>query len=598
MVQIPCAASVWDHNQGMKTVKRYGSTAITRSGRVVAWLAVSVFFVLTPASVAGDLDDLEDRIAREIEEDIAEHAEEALEEEIADHAEDDVLEDIAEDIEDALEDQLKLEERLQRDIEDDLEDALEDALKLEEDLADDLADEIEEAEVRLAEELEDAARALEDAEKKLADDLERAERDRLRELDDLEDQARRLARQHERELEDARKSAEDEAKDLRKTQAREMVGLDDFLNENDEPAIPGEVLILVEAEQVSRLTDLGVVIAEAQGLESLGLVLLTLRAPNDEALAEVLSRLPDDLDQTLFDYNHLYTLDSEAPRIREIAPPMNGATPLELASHLGFKTSSHADLSVGLIDTAVDASHPCLKTASIEQASFVPDYTMEVTEHGTSVASILLADTSCGLSGLVEGAQLYSASVFYQAERGGQVASVSGLVRAIDWLIRKDVSVINLSLSGPANELLHRAVREAAERGILVVAAVGNAGPAAPPRYPAAYPEAIGITAADSDNIIYRRAGRGRHVAFTAPGVDVAVAVPGGFAVRSGTSIATPFASALLLEAVGTTSGPGLLQRFQKSTLDLGAPGFDEVYGYGLVQMPKVQQAHSGQGSR
>lgn len=513
------------------------------------------------AVLAKDIEDIEADIAEELEESIAAELEEQIEEETSGKAEEDIMEDLAEDIQDDLEEQMKLEERLQRDQEDDLEEAL----KIEQDMEEDLADELEKAE------------------KDLVDDLERVEKKRLEGLEDQADATEDAAKEREKEAEQLDKKRQGRPKGLAE--------LDEFLEEHEEPAIPGERLFLVEADEVQRFEDLGVDIAESRKLEGLGLVLLTVRGIDDDIVKDGMPKIPDELDDTLSDRNHLYTLDSEPGELRADTIDLATNNPARYAGILGLPTPILARSAIGLIDTAVDTGHPCLKDARIEQASFVPDAALETTGHGTSVASILLADAECGIGGLLAEAPLFSASVFFRSPLGGETATVGGLVRAIDWLIRNDVRVINLSLSGPPNELLHRAVQEAAKRGILVVAAVGNAGPAAPPRYPAAYAEAIGITAADRNNIIYRRAGRGDHVAFTAPGVDVAVAIPGGFALRSGTSIATPFASALLLEAVNSFADPELLQRLEHSTLDLGAPGFDEMYGHGLLQMPAVRQA-------
>ena len=104
-------------------------------------------------------------------------------------------------------------------------------------------------------------------------------------------------------------------------------------------------------------------------------------------------------------------------------------------------------------------------------------------EHGTAVVSLLVSPQF----GVLPDAQLYVACVFYEDRRGGSLSEAQDLVRALDWLMKRRVPVINMSLSGPPNEVLRVAIKRAVEAGHLIVAAVGNAGPASPPLYPAAY---------------------------------------------------------------------------------------------------------------
>ena len=141
---------------------------------------------------------------------------------------------------------------------------------------------------------------------------------------------------------------------------------------------------------------------------------------------------------------------------------------------------------------------------------------------------------------------------------------------------------------GPPNRLLELAVRRAAAKGMLLVAAVGNDGPAAAPLYPAAYPDVIGVTAVDAAGQVLPEAGRGPHVAFAAPGADIAAAgfAPGGYARARGTSFAAPLVAGLLAAALHEpdAAAAGLaVAALARSAQDRGAPGRDPVYGHGLV---------------
>ena len=145
--------------------------------------------------------------------------------------------------------------------------------------------------------------------------------------------------------------------------------------------------------------------------------------------------------------------------------------------------------------------------------------------------------------------------------------------------------LVNVSLAGPYNKILDRGLAAAAERGMVVVAAAGNDGDAAPPRYPAAFDYAIAVTAVDAALEPYDRAPRGEHIDVAAPGVDVFVPA-GGY--MTGTSVAAPFVTAAIAadpEAVGL--GPLDVRRhLLAAARDLGPAGRDATFGAGLATAP------------
>lgn len=117
-------------------------------------------------------------------------------------------------------------------------------------------------------------------------------------------------------------------------------------------------------------------------------------------------------------------------------------------------------------------------------------------------------------------------------------------------MARESVPVINLSIVGPANATLERVVGAMLKRGHLLVAAVGNDGPAAPPLYPASYRGVIGVSAVDRRGRVLPEAGRGAQVMFAAPGHHMVSAAPGEPAYRPvrGTAFAAPIVAALLAQ--------------------------------------------------
>jgi subtilisin family serine protease len=140
------------------------------------------------------------------------------------------------------------------------------------------------------------------------------------------------------------------------------------------------------------------------------------------------------------------------------------------------------------------------------------------------------------------------------------------------------VPVINISLVGPDNPLLRRAVSAMLARGHIVVAAAGNDGPAAPPLFPAAYDGVIGVAAVDAKLRPLPESASGPHVDFCAPGVVDAR--------RRGTSFAAPIvaaAAADLLAAESTQANAGIAARLARDARDVGRPGADRRCGAGVV---------------
>jgi subtilisin family serine protease len=150
------------------------------------------------------------------------------------------------------------------------------------------------------------------------------------------------------------------------------------------------------------------------------------------------------------------------------------------------------------------------------------------------------------------------------------------------------VKLVNMSFSGPQDDLVQVRIKTMRERGFVFTAAAGNEGPAATPTYPAAYPEVVAVTAVTKDLHVYPSANRGAQIDLAAPGVGIWTAAPDAReGYRTGTSFATPFATAVLaLQRPDTeyASKDELLDHLK--TVGLGPPGRNPIYGRGLVQAP------------
>jgi subtilisin family serine protease len=201
---------------------------------------------------------------------------------------------------------------------------------------------------------------------------------------------------------------------------------------------------------------------------------------------------------------------------------------------------------------------------------------------------VLLVGEAGGRSpGLLPGAELVAVDTFHRRGGKADISDVYSLVKALDYLESRDVSIINMSLAGPANAVLEEAIQRVSAAGILLVAAAGNDGPKAKPVYPAAYDEVIAVTAVDRQKRPYRRAVRGPHIDLAAPGVDVWIAASRqGSRPRTGTSFAAPFVTAAL--ALARKHDPkaqenAALLRMTERAEDLGTPGRDDIFGWGLL---------------
>ena len=271
-----------------------------------------------------------------------------------------------------------------------------------------------------------------------------------------------------------------------------------------------------------------------------GETMAVLGVPGNKDTAAALEQLRALDPDGLYDFNHIYT-GSGAPAAQSTAAPAGGKAAPALAKPGAAK--------VGLIDGGVERGHDVFRDAAI-----VPwgcDGEAHPSAHGTAVAALMVGH-SARFQGVAPQAALYAADIYCDNGTGGSAARIAG---ALGWLAREQVAVINLSLVGPANRILERVVAGMVKRGHLLVAAVGNDGPAAPPLYPASYPGVVGVSGVDKQGRPLPEAARGPQVMFAAPGnqmVSAAIGTPPYRTVR-GTSFAAPIVAAML---AGALPGP------------------------------------------
>ena len=341
-------------------------------------------------------------------------------------------------------------------------------------------------------------------------------------------------------------------------------------------------LVMAEADVFEQLAQEGYLFDRVSELSGLGFLLAEVAAPASFDLSATRAGIYEVIggQQADVDLNHLYTAGVPDPQNDE--QPLVGLAPREL---LPPPTDlSGLTLRIGIIDSSIDQRHNAFSNASITTQRFV-DNDSPPNAHGTAIASIIASNDPQAL-GLAPSAQIYAAEVFDHNEQQGEFASTVSLIKALSWLVTQDVSVINISLAGPSNRLLETALTRVREKGVLAIAAAGNGGPMAQPMYPAAYPEVVAVTATDDRGRAFRLANRGEYVDIAAPGVNIRHAqAGGGFAASSGTSYAVPFVTVAAARLLQSTAEPALmLDALYASARDIGAPGRDQIYGYGQLQ--------------
>ena len=327
-----------------------------------------------------------------------------------------------------------------------------------------------------------------------------------------------------------------------------------------ELAVRAEVVAVdISAPALQRALENKFLLKRTQELADLGVKISVLQTPGGWTARRGLKELRKLDPEGIYDYNHVYLDGGSAAAAAPAVPESTDA--------------ARGTGRVGLIDGGVDGGHQVFQNVRLQRfgcgGSVVPN------AHGTAVAAILATHVSVD--------EIFTADVYCGAPAGGAIDAVAA---ALGWLAREKVGVINISLVGPRNALLERVVSTLVARGFLIVAAVGNDGPSAPPLYPASYPGVVGVTAVDGNHRVLAEACRGEQVDFAARGADMKVATqaPDVYAPVRGTSFAAPIVAALLVTDMASPDAGARERAIAKWTgvaQDLGKRGRDNVYGAG-----------------
>lgn len=206
---------------------------------------------------------------------------------------------------------------------------------------------------------------------------------------------------------------------------------------------------------------------------------------------------------------------------------------------------------------------------------------MDGTGHGNSVAGLIAAKKNKeGITGIAPEAEIYSIRVLDDENK----APVSRIVEGIYTAIREKVNIINMSFGmDKPSEALEKAIQDAHEAGILLVAAAGNTGDKGV-QYPAAFDEVIAVGSVDKEAQVIGSSSKGEEVEIVAPGELVrSTGVLGDERVDSGTSLAAPQVAAVAAKI--WSKDIKMSAEFVRQVLAKSANcyGDKDEYGYGLL---------------
>ena len=362
---------------------------------------------------------------------------------------------------------------------------------------------------------------------------------------------------------------------------------------NERRLVPDEVVIeipnSVSAQQIDvlqrrhQLTRI-----ETQTFQLTGTTLYRWRIPDRRSVTTVVRELEGDRVVASAQPNYLFTLQQSPTdsQIASAAKSEGDPAQYELARlHL---PQAHAlakgdDVLVAVIDSGVDIRHPEL-AGSVAGVFDTAKEPAAAHKHGTAIAGLVAAHGK--LMGAAPAAKVLAVHAF-DPNNAGAEGTTFNILKGIDWAAAHGARVINMSFAGPANSAIHRSLEAARKKGIVLVAAAGNAGAKSPPLYPAADPNVIAVSATDAEDKLFEQSNRGPYIAVAAPGAQILVAAPdSSYEVSSGTSYSAAEVSgivALMLQRNPDLTPDKVRNILQATARDLGPKGHDAMFGAGLV---------------
>ena len=317
--------------------------------------------------------------------------------------------------------------------------------------------------------------------------------------------------------------------------------------------VPDEVITAFAAsatpqaiEQLARRHNLTQL--ETINLPLLGTTIYRWRIDGRRPVGDLVGAIEDERIVASVQPNYLFTLQEDAAKIPGIGqnyPEQYVLGKLEVEQ--AHRVATGKNIAIALINSEIDGKNPNLDGVIVKNFDALGGDD-KPHQHGTAMAGAIAAHGK--IVGIAPGAQLLAARAF--DEEHDSKAKSSAIYKSLQWAADSGARVVNMSFAGPADPTLHRLLAAATDKGLVLIAAAGNAGPSSPPLYPGADPNVIAMTATNSGDAIFAMANRGNYIVVAAPGVDILALAPGeALQLTTGTSVATAHVSglaALLLE--------------------------------------------------
>ncbi|MGM4918832.1 S8 family serine peptidase [Tardiphaga sp. 813_E8_N1_3] len=332
----------------------------------------------------------------------------------------------------------------------------------------------------------------------------------------------------------------------------------------------------------------------SQDFPLIGTTINLFRITDNRSVETVESQMRAEIDVRAVQPNFRYVLQDQVttPAPAEGDPAQYAVAKLRLPE--AHKLSAGANVTVAVIDSGIDVAHPELADAIV--GSFDALGSKEGAHvHGTGIAGAIVSHAR--LMGSAPRARILAIRAF-GVSQGGAESSSFIILKGINHAALNGAQVINMSFAGPQDPLIERGIAASASKGIVMVAASGNAGPKSPPLYPAANPNVIAVSATDAYDRLFTASNRGSHIAVAAPGVDIFLPAPDNkYQMTSGTSFSAAYISglaALMIERNSQLRPNEIRSILMTTARDLGAPGRDDLFGAGAADAYSAVSAVQG----
>jgi hypothetical protein len=348
----------------------------------------------------------------------------------------------------------------------------------------------------------------------------------------------------------------------------------------DLPYISDQIIAEVDSAQADdlarrhRLTRI-----ESQEFPLVGNALSLFRINDRRSVETVRTELAADAGVRSVHLNFRYGVQDRKSVLTEGDPAQYALAKLRLPEAHGL--SRGANVIVAVIDSGIDVDHPELANAIADRFDALGAREGPHV-HGTGIAGVIVSHAR--LMGSAPSAKILAIRAFGAAPNGAQSTSFV-ILKSLDYAAAHGAQIVNMSFAGPQDPLVERGIAASAAKGIVLVAASGNAGPKSPPLYPAANPNVIAVSATDAHDRLFQPSNRGSHIALAAPGVEIFLPAPDGkYQMTSGTSFSAAYISGLaaLMMARNPQLKPDDVRAIlTKTARDLGLPGRDDLFGAG-----------------